>query len=71
MVDRFEGEWAVVQVDGGSPVDLPVSILPEGTREGDVVVLRLDPEAGRAARAEAAALLERLRRDDPGGDVAL
>ena len=71
MVDRFEGEWAVVQVDGGSSVDLPVSVLPEGTREGDVLVLRVDPEATRAARDEARALLDRLRGGDPGGDLVL
>lgn len=68
-VDRFEGEWAVVETDGGRVVDVPLWILPEGVREGDVVVLRVDAEATGAARAEAGELLDRLRADDPGGDV--
>lgn len=82
-VDRFEGDLAVVRVDGGRVLDLPRWLLPPAVREGDVVAvrgegegdlarveLRVDREAADAARAEAAALLLRLRRTDPGGDLA-
>ncbi len=75
----------MVEVDGGSAVDLPRWMLPPGAREGDVLLarpepgedgmlrlhLRIDDDATRAARASAAARLERLRARDPGGDVQL
>lgn len=80
MVDRFEGETAVVEVDGGGTLDLPRWLLPPDAREGDHLVVRgegsrveisLDPAATGAARAEAQATVERLKRRDPGGDLAL
>ncbi len=80
VVDRFEGDLVVVRADGGPLLDLPRWLLPAGVREGDVIAvrgggeggtarveLRVEPEEGGAARAEAAALLARLRRSDPGG----
>ena len=85
VVDRVEGELAVVEVDGGAVLDLPLWLLPPGTREADVVTvasisegdgalrvtLRLDRAAADAARDAAAERLERLRARDPGGDVEL
>ena len=83
-VDRFEGDLAVVRTDGGRFLDLPRWILPAGTGEGDVVVVRrvvegeaarveltVDRAAGAAARAEAEGVLDRLRARDPGGDIRL
>jgi len=82
VVDRFEGDLAVVRADGGPFLDLPRWLLPAGVREGDVVSvrgggeegasrveLRILTEEGDAARDEAAAILARLRRSDPGGAV--
>ena len=85
VVDRFEGDLAVVEVDGARFVDLPRWLLPKGTREDDVLVatareaadgavaweIRIDAEATAAAREEARSLVERLRRKDPGGDIVL
>lgn len=82
-VDRFEGDLVVVRVDGGRVLDLPRWLLPDALAEGDVVTvrgegegtvvrleLRVDRGAGDAARAEAAALLRRLRGAERGGDPA-
>lgn len=85
VVDRFEGDLVVVEVDGEHVLDLPRWILPEGAREGDVLVatrraaagdtvaweLRVDAEATARARADARRLVDRLRRKDPGGDLTL
>ena len=59
-VDRIEGEVAVVEI-GQLLVDIPLSHLPEGVKEGDVleVVLR-DP------LVDATATVKRLRARDPG-----
>lgn len=86
VIDRFEGDLAVVEVDGEHVLDVPRWMLPDGAGEDDVIAvevrpgtdderaiveLRVDPEATAAAREEAAQLIERLRRKDPGGDVVL
>lgn len=85
VVDRFEGDQVVVEVDGGEFRDLPRWIFPKGVKEGDVVVaarsaegkdavrieLRIDREATEAGRREAGEILERLKKRDPGGDLEL
>jgi hypothetical protein len=48
VIDRIEGEWAVVDRPDGTSFDLPLWMLPEGSREGDVLrvtVGRDDPAA--------------------------
>lgn len=36
IVDRFEGDWAVLEWDGRM-LNFPKSLLPAGTKEGDVL----------------------------------
>lgn len=85
IVDRFEGDVAVVEVDGERFLELPRWLLPSDAGEGDVIAvavaadesgrrtveLRVDRDATERAREEAARLIEELRRRDPGGDVEL
>lgn len=82
VIDRFEGDFAAVELEGGRMVDLPAWMIPVGARPGDVVRvqhetgpegnavrLTLDPGATAAGRKEAETRLRRLRRRDPGGDL--
>ena len=48
VVDRIEEERAAVEVDGERVVTVPVWLLPRGVREGDVLRVRREYEAGRA-----------------------
>lgn len=56
VVDRIEGDVAVLEI-AGARVDVPVSVLPEGTREGDVLTFVRAP----GDTADAAARLARLK----------
>ena len=84
VVDRVEGGVAVlVGDDDQETLDVPLSVLPPGSREGSV--LRVGESAGeplwtsavldeelrleRLRQAEAA--LDELRKRDPGGDIVL
>jgi len=83
IVDRLEGDWAVVEVDVGKTIELPLAWLPPGAGEGthlrvthDVgadfssLVLRVDREtADRRARQNRS--LPKPGRGDPGGNVSL
>ena len=81
VVDRFEGDLAVVVVDGLRVVDLPRWLLPSGVREGDWVRIsvfsgnetdrrelrfQVDIAATRARQEEARTLLKRLQRSPEG-----
>lgn len=44
VIDRFEGDTAVLEEDGVGTVDVPRSKLPDGAAEGDA--LTLDEESG-------------------------
>lgn len=40
IIDRFEGDFAVVEYKEGRTFNLPRSLLPPGAKEGDVLQLK-------------------------------
>jgi hypothetical protein len=83
-VDRLEGKYAVLIGDGGSQHEVPRNQLPKGTTESSVLEVslddsgrpdwagaRLDPAERERRMQRALALLEELKRRDPGGDMVL
>ncbi|NLY91593.1 MAG: DUF3006 domain-containing protein [Firmicutes bacterium] len=57
IIDRFEGEFALVELENGSVVPMSAQLLP-GAREGDVVEIKID----RAETARRRQLIEELRQ---------
>lgn len=72
QIDRIEDEFAVL-IHLGVSFDLPVSLLPEGAKEGATLELSLqiNPDATQAAREKIAKKRARLSRNDDGGDFSL
>ena len=83
MVDRFEGKVAVLEGDERM-IEVAGRALPEGCKEGDVLVVferigaeperrwfRVDQEATNQRRAEAIKIFNELPEQDAGGDVSL
>lgn len=66
VVDRIDGGVAVLILCGAAvkTITLPYSLLPEGSKEGDIVSLSIqpDPDATEAEQAQVAATIERLRQ---------
>lgn len=59
IVDRIEdGDIAVLELDGAEFLDVPLSEMPEGTRQGDV----FEGEPGSWTRDDAAKA-ERLKKN--------
>src|SRR2546425_7925961 len=56
IVDRHEGDLAVVEVDGGSTLDVPRWLLPHAGRPDDVLLVSVeqgtDRKIGRASCRE-------------------
>jgi hypothetical protein len=71
-IDRIEGDWVVI-VDEGREVNVPRAWFPDDAAEGTAWRMNLvrDLEAEAALRAAVAGRLERLTRDDDGGDFSL
>ncbi len=75
-LDRFEGKHksiAVLLTDDGDSINLPRSLLPPGTKPGDVLSLTLerDSEATRRLAQETRQVQKELGQTDPGGDIKL
>lgn len=62
VVDRIEGDVAVLEIDG-KRIDFPLSALPQGTKEGDEVVLSLQ----KAREGDAKERLDRLKKTTKQG----
>lgn len=65
IVDRIEGGFAVCEGTNRTTVDLPLSKLPAGIKEGDVIrldggVYQIDKEETQRRREENRRLLESL-----------
>ncbi len=83
-VDRFEGKVAVLVSDDAASYHVPRSELPSPLSEGDMVLVSIMPagapdwrtatidNAERLRRlANARTTLDRLQKNDPGGDITL
>ena len=75
-LDRFEGKGkqvAVLVTDDGESLNLPKSILPPGTKPGDVLTLTLERDdiATKQVALETRQVQDRLAERDPGGDIKL
>ena len=64
-VDRIEGQIAILDVMGET-LEIPVSLLPPDTNEGDVLTLNRVENGKDIQDRENKARLERLRARDPG-----
>ena len=42
IIDRFEGDYAVVELDNREMVDIPKKVIPEQAVEGDVLRIEID-----------------------------
>ena len=65
IIDRIEGDLAVCEREDGSPEHIPMRELPEGAREGSVLVFAeglwaLDLQAEKERRARLFAKQEGL-----------
>jgi len=65
-IDRIEGTIAVLisSEDESVRVNVPVSLLPPGCREGDILTIRIerDRAATEAARERVSDLIEKLKK---------
>jgi hypothetical protein len=65
-IDRIEGTVAVLisREDESVRVNVPVSLLPPGCREGDILRIEIDrdPAATEAVKERVSGLIEKLKK---------
>ena len=64
LIDRIEGDKVVVLLgeEEREVVEFPVSCLPEGVREGDILTfkIKLESRRSREAKAKVAEMIKKL-----------
>ena len=60
IIDRFEGEFAVVEIDAGKFANLPRVLLPEDAKEGATIVISVDREETVAREQKIEGMMSRL-----------
>lgn len=49
-IDRFEGEYAVVELENETMVNIPKCALPPDAHEGDIILVEIDADATEKRR---------------------
>ena len=62
IIDRFEGDFAVVETSNGI-VNIPRTDMPPTAREGDVLVLDLDKTGTEARKERINGMMNKLFKD--------
>jgi len=63
IIDRIENNIAVCEIDMGETIDIPLSALPQGIKEGDVLSLSLNKEETNNRKEKINNLMNNLFKD--------
>lgn len=58
-IDRFEGDYAVVELENRDMADLPKALVPLGAKEGDILEITIDEDETESRRQR----IERMTED--------
>lgn len=62
-IDRFEGKFAVVELESGKFVDIPREAIPVTAHEGDIITISVDVNATEKAKKDIRKLEDSLWAD--------
>jgi hypothetical protein len=63
IIDRFEGDYAVVELESLKTVQMPICLLPNGAVEGDVIIIEIDKDETKKRLANIKKLEQTLWED--------
>lgn len=63
IVDRFEGNIAVVELEDGNIIDCPKALLPPNANEGSVINITVDEKATEEKLQKLTNRMNRLFKD--------
>ncbi len=62
-IDRFEGDFAVVELPCGKMIDCPKALLPDNAKEGSVISISVDEAATSEKLKKNTERMNKLFRD--------
>lgn len=62
IIDRIEGKMAAAECKGAI-LNVPISFLPDGVKEGDIIELNINSSETEARRKKAKDLMDKLFDD--------
>ena len=75
IIDRFEGKYAILESQDRNPItfNFPRHLLPKEAKEGAVlnINISIDQEETKRRKDKIQNLLNKLKRQDKGGDIQL
>ncbi|TCT11628.1 DUF3006 family protein [Natranaerovirga pectinivora] len=60
IIDRFEGRFAVVELENKEKVNMPVELIPSEAKEGDIIHIYIDKKETEKRRLEMSSLMDKL-----------
>lgn len=60
IIDRFEGNYAVVELPDMSTVDMPIELVPKEAEEGDVLIIEIDADETKNRKERIKKLMDDL-----------
>lgn len=63
IIDRFEENYAVVEINETSFANLPLSLVPSGANEGSVIEITLDEKSTEQRSNNVSRLMDKLFKD--------
>ncbi len=64
IIDRFEGDFAVVEMEDKTTVNIPKQIIPRGAKEGTVISIEIDHSETEKRRQIISDKMKRLWADN-------
>lgn len=61
VIDRFEGKFAILELENGEVVNVPIDIIPQGAKEGDVLLIEIDKKETENRQKRISELFEELK----------
>ena len=63
IIDRFEGDFAVVELPNGQMIDCPKALLPDNAKEGSILNIVLDEAATNEKLQKVTERMNKLFKD--------
>lgn len=60
-IDRFEGNFAVVELENRKFANMPKSLVPQGAKEGSVLSIEIDEEEAEKRKQTVSVLIDKIK----------
>ena len=63
IIDRFEGDFAIIELPNGQMIDCPKELLPDNVKEGNILSIIVDEDVTKEKLQKNTERMNRLFKD--------